>query len=67
MMRTFGSHAIQTGELYDFDKRIAQIDATTSEDVLKASREIFDFSNVCASIVAKDDDVDILSIMKNAK
>lgn len=64
MMRTFGAHAIQTGELYDFDKRIEQIDAATTSDVLKASREIFDFSNVCSSIVASDDDIDILSIMK---
>ena len=66
MMRTFGSHAIQTGELYDFNKRIESIDATSTKDVLRAAREIFDFSNVCSSIVAKDDDVDILSIMKNA-
>ena len=66
MMRTFGSHAIQTGELYDFNKRIESIDATSAKDVLRAAREIFDFSNVCSSIVAKDDDVDILSIMKNA-
>lgn len=66
MMRTFGSHAIQTGELYDFNKRIESIDATSTQDVLRAAREIFDFSNVCSSIVAKDDDVDILSIMKNA-
>lgn len=66
MMRTFGSHAIQTGELYDFNKRIESIDATSAKDVLCVAREIFDFSNVCSSIVAKDDDVDILSIMKNA-
>lgn len=64
MMRTFGAHAVQTGQLYDFDKRIAKIDATTAQDVLKASRDVFDFSNVCSSIVAKDDSIDILSAIK---
>ena len=53
MMRTFGTHAIQTGELYDFDKRIAAIDATTSSDVLRAAHDIFDFSNVCTSVVSR--------------
>ncbi len=65
MMRTFGAHAIQTGMLYDFDKRIEQIDATTTDDILRASREIFDFDEVCSSIVAQDDDVDILKLMKS--
>lgn len=64
MMRTFGAHAIQTGTLYDFDKRIEQIDATSREDVLEASRYIFDFNNVCSSIVAQNDNVDILKLMK---
>lgn len=64
MMRSFGAHAIQTGELYDFDKRIEKIEITTKEDVLKAAREIFDFSDVCASIVAQDDDIDVLSLIK---
>lgn len=53
MMRTFGTHAIQTGELYDFDKRISAIDATTSADVLRAAHDIFDFSNVCTSVVSR--------------
>ncbi len=66
MMRTFGGHALQTGELYDFDKRIKSIDAITKEDVLKSAKEIFDFNQVCSSIVAPSDDVDILKIMKRA-
>lgn len=53
MMRTFGTHAIQTGELYDFDKRISAIDATTSSDILRAAHDIFDFSNVCTSVVSR--------------
>ena len=59
MMRTFGAHAVQTGQLYDFDTRISKIDQTTAEDVLRASREIFDFTNVCSSIVSRFDDIDI--------
>lgn len=64
MMRTFGGHAVQTGELYDFDKRIKSIDSVTKEDVKKCAKEIFDFTEVCSSIVAPDDDVDILKIIK---
>lgn len=65
MMRTFGSHAMATGQLLDFDKRMAQIDATSCDDILNVAKDIFDFSKVCSSIVAKDDDVDILSAIKN--
>ncbi len=64
MMRTFGAHMVQTGRLYDFDRRIEQIDATSAEDVLKCAREIFDFSNVCSSIVSCDDGADVLSCIK---
>ena len=64
MMRTFGGHAVQTGELYDFDERIKFIDSVTKEDVLRSAKEIFDFSQVCSSIVAPEDDVDILKIIK---
>lgn len=67
MMRTFGSHALQTGELYDFDKRIKSIDAVTKEDVLESAKKIFDFAQVCSSIVAPDDDVDILKIIKKQR
>ena len=64
MMRTFGGHAVQTGELYDFDERIKFIDSVTKEDVLRSAKEIFDFSPVCWAIVAPEDDVDILKIIK---
>ena len=63
MMRTFGGHAVHTGELYDFDERIKFIDSVTKEDVLRSAKEIFDFSQGCSSIVAPTDDVDILKII----
>ncbi len=66
MMRTFGSYCIETGELYDLDGRIASIDSMTASDVFEAARYIFDFDKASASIVAPDDGVDILKILKNA-
>lgn len=64
MMRTFGAHALQTGKLYDFDKRISDIDATTKEDVLRAAKDIFDFNNACMSTVAPSVDLDLLKTLK---
>lgn len=64
MMRTFGTHAVQTGAMYDFDSRIAQIDGTTKEDILKAARQVFDFDKVCASLVAERDDFNILKLIR---
>lgn len=65
MMRAFGSHALRTGELYDFDKRIEYIDSVTKQDVLDVSRQIFDFSNACMSLVAPKVDLDLLKTLKD--
>lgn len=64
MMRAFGSHALRTGELYDFDKRIEYIDSVTKEDVLKVACTIFDFDNACMSLVAPKVDLDLLKTLK---
>ncbi len=64
MMRVFGSHAMQTGQLYDFDTRIANIDKVSKQDVLKVANEIFDMDRVCASIVAKDSNIDLVKLIK---
>ncbi len=64
MMRAFGSHALRTGELYDFDKRIEHIDSVTKDDVLNVARQIFDFDNVCMSLVAPNVDLDLLKTLK---
>lgn len=66
MMRVFGMHAIQTGELYNFDDRISRIDSVTKEEIAEACKYIFDFDKVCSSIVAQNDNVDILSLMKES-
>ncbi len=64
MMRSFGSHALMTGKLLDFDERIAAIDSATKEDVNAIARRIFDYSKVCASLVSPVTDVDILKLIK---
>lgn len=64
MMRTFGRHAIQTGRLYDVNKRIAKVDAITKEDIDRAARDIFDFEKVASSYVGKGEAPDILKLMK---
>lgn len=64
MMRTFGSHAVTTGELYDFDDRISRIDKVSEQDVLQAARDIFNFEEVCVSTVAPLDNLDLLKIVK---
>ncbi len=67
MMRTFGTHAIQTGKLYDFDARIAAIDGTSSEQVLSAAKRVFDFDRVCGSLVAPADVTNVVKLMKHVK
>ncbi len=64
MMRTFGTHAIQTGMLYDFDARIAAIDGTAKEDVLAAAKYVFDFDRMFGSVVSPVEGEDIVKIFK---
>ncbi len=67
MMRSFGSHAIMSGGLFDVDKRIEAIDNTTAEDVNKIAKEIFNFEGVCASLVSSDVTPDIVKLIKREK
>ncbi len=64
MMRAFGRHAMQTGELYDIDSRIESIDNVTCADVLEVAKQIFDFDKVAGSLVSKSVDVDIVELIK---
>ncbi len=52
MMRAFGAHALQTGELYDINARIGAIDKVTKEDVKMVANEVFDFDKVSLSTVS---------------
>ncbi len=67
MMRTFGTHAIMTGKLYDFDAKIDEIDGVTKEDIDDVARYIFDFDKMCASLVSPKTDINLLDVMKNAQ
>jgi len=64
MMRTFGTHAIQTGRLYDFDARIDAIDKTSKEDILSAARQVFDFDRVCGCLVSPSANKNVVEILK---
>lgn len=66
MMRTLGTYAVQTGKLYDFDGRLKAVQNATKEDVLDCARRVFNFDEVCASVVAEDASQDMLKIFKNA-
>lgn len=65
MMRAFGRHAIHTGELYDFDERIAAIDGASKQDILKSAETIFDLDKAAASLVGKDGGKNILEILRS--
>ncbi len=67
MMRSFGSHAIMSGGLFDVDARIEAIDKTTVEDVNQIAKEIFNFDGVCASLVSSDVSPDIVKLIKREK
>ena len=47
-------------ELFDFDKKIALIDAVTKEDVLSYVRRTFDYTKMNAAYVGKKTKADIL-------
>jgi len=66
MMRTFGKNAIETGELYDFNERIKQIDGTTKKDIIDAAKYIFDFDKVCGCLVSPDKGFDIVETIRKA-
>lgn len=66
IMRALGSHCVQTGKLFDLNARIDAVSAITKEDVANAARYIFDLDRAAASIVAEDDSLDVLKILKNA-
>lgn len=64
MMRTFGTYAVQTGELYNFDARIEAIDNTSKDDVLSAAKYVFDLDKACGSLVSPTNTVDVLKVLK---
>ncbi len=65
LMRLFGKYALGTGKLFDFDARMAEIDAVTLEDVNRVAAKVFDFSRVTVSYVGPKVDVDLKKHFEN--
>lgn len=63
MMKAYGRHAMMTGELYDMDEKIAEIESVTRDDVLALAREVFVFDKMAASCVAPEIE-DVKKMMK---
>ena len=64
IMTAQGKLLLFTDELYNVDKRIAEIDAVTREDVNAFVRELFDAQKVCTAYVGKDPKEDVLQILQ---
>lgn len=60
VMSSSGKAMLGNDEIYDFDKKIAQIDAVTSSDVIDYVRKTFDYSKMNAAYVGKKTKADIL-------
>jgi len=65
MMRAYGKFALLCGKLFDMDKKVADIEALTKDDIMEAARYIFDFDKAAASYVSGGKAVNVLDILKN--
>lgn len=66
IMTAQGKLLLLSGEKYSVDKRIAEIDAVTENDVNEFIRKYLRWDAVCAAYVGKDSNTDILQTLKNA-
>ena len=62
VMNVLGKTLLTNGEVFDTDDRVARIDAVTPDDVRAVYREIFDYKQTCAALVAPEEK-DILKII----
>lgn len=60
VMSSSGKAMLGNDEIYDFDKKIAQIDEVTPSDVIDYVRKTFDYSKMNAAYVGKKTKADIL-------
>lgn len=66
IMTSQGKLMLYAGELYNVDKRIAEIDAVTQTDVNAFLRELLIPEKLCAAYVGKDPETDIEAILKKS-
>lgn len=52
-MLLYGKELLYSGRLYDFEERVAKVNAVTKDDVYEAIENNFDSSNMAASVVGK--------------
>lgn len=64
IMSTMGKNVLLKDELYDIDKKLAEIDALSLTKIDAFARRIFDFDKVNVAYVGKKVDVDILELLK---
>lgn len=64
LMRVYGRNALYLDEMFDFDKKIAEIDLVTKDDIKEIIDYIFDFDKVVTSYVGKEIDFNPLEIIK---
>ena len=62
VMSSCGKLLLLKGELYDVDRKIAEIDAVTKEKANAFAREVFNYDKMNAAYVGKKTSVDILKI-----
>ena len=51
--RLFAKHYLMTGEVYDFKKRLQQIESVTIEDVNRCAKE-YDITKMASAVVGKN-------------
>ena len=54
-MLLYGKELMYSGKLYDFEDRIARVNAVTMDDVFEAVECSFDSSRMAAAVVGKTD------------
>ncbi len=64
IMTAQGKMLLLADTLYDVDKRIAEIDAVTVQDVNDFARDTLADTNVCTAYVGKDPQTDVLQTIK---
>ena len=62
-MMAQGRHALMTGELYDIDARLAELDRVTVEDAREAAETMFRLHRAAVSVVGRDP-ADISSVIR---
>ncbi len=64
-MRVYAKNAIYTGELFDIDKRLDDVNRLTVDDVNQVIKDCFDVSKASVSYVGKEIKTNLLDLLKD--